>query len=163
MTLKATPPETDRAKAERLEIYKLLVEMSDRVSQRRQSANSFYLSVNTLLVGGSAYLGTLQPRPLNVIVISVAGIAICAVWVINILSYKTLNQAKFKVINDLEQRLVEQPFHQEWGHLDPDLDGERHRPFHQVERVVPWVFMAVYLVQSLAVVPWNKLNLMVCG
>jgi hypothetical protein len=153
------PPE----RGERLEIYKLLVEMSDRVSQRRQSANSFYLSVNTLLVGGSAYLGTLRPGPMNVIVISVAGIAICAVWIINILSYKTLNQAKFKVINALESKLVEQPFHDEWAHLDPNLDGERHRPFHQVERVVPWVFMCVYVAQGAAVASWDKVRLPCLG
>ena len=29
-----------------LEIYMMLVEMADRVSERRQSANAFYLSVN---------------------------------------------------------------------------------------------------------------------
>lgn len=136
--------------------------MSDRVSQRRQSANSFYLSVNTLLVGGSAYLGTLQPRPFNIIVVSVAGIAICAVWIINILSYKTLNEAKFKVINDIETRLIERPFHDEWDHLDPERDGKRHRPFHQVERIVPWVFMAVYAVQALAVLPWGRMRLPIC-
>jgi hypothetical protein len=140
---------------ERLEIYKLLVEMADRVSQRRQAANSFYLSVNTLLVGGAAYLGTLQPSARNVIVISIAGIAICALWMMNIISYKTLNDAKFGVINDMELKLAEQPFHAEWTLLDPDQDGNRHRPFHKVEGIVPWIFIAVYSVQTLAAVPWG--------
>ena len=154
--------EAQAAKNERLEMYKLLVEMADRVSQRRQAANSFYLSVNTLLVGGSAYLGTLQPNLLNVIVISVAGIAICALWVMNIVSYKTLNEAKFGVINDIETRMVEQPFHDEWSRLDPDQDGKRHRPFHKVEGVIPWVFIAVYAVQVLATIPWGRLLAMFC-
>jgi hypothetical protein len=158
------PParEAQAARSERLEVYKLLVEMADRVSQRRQAANSFYLSVNTLLVGGSAYLGTLEPNPLNIIVISVAGIAICALWVMNIISYKTLNEAKFGVINDVETRMVEQPFHDEWNRLDPDQDGKRHRPFHKVEGMIPWIFMAVYTVQVLATIPWPRLFTLPC-
>lgn len=148
-----TDPTTPVDRLERLEIYKLLVEMADRVSQRRQGANSFYLSVNTLLVGGSAYLGTLQPSARSIIVVSIAGIAICALWIRNIKSYKTLNDAKFEVINDIETRLVERPFHLEWSKLDPDADGKRHMPFHRVEGVVPWVFIVVYAIQLGTLVP----------
>lgn len=150
------------ASAERLEIYKLLVEMADRVSQRRQAANSFYLSVNTLLVGGSAYLGTLKPSAWNILVISIAGLAISALWIMNIVSYKTLNAAKFEVIHDVEQGFAVQPFADEWTKLDPDGDGKRHRPFHKVEGVVPWVFIAVYAAQALAVVPWSTIAALLC-
>lgn len=132
--------------------------MADRVSQRRQTANSFYLSVNTLLVGGSAYLGTLEPSTRSMLVITIAGVAICALWFQNIQSYKTLNDAKFGVINDIETRLAEQPFHDEWKLLDPDMDGIRHKPFHKVEGVVPWVFALVYLTQALALVPWRRVG-----
>lgn len=158
---KSSKAQHDEQPGERLEIYKLLVEMADRVSQRRQAANNFYLSVNTFLVGGSAYLKTLDPSPVTVAIVTVAGLAICALWYQNIQSYRTLNGAKFNVINDIETRLVEQPFHEEWKELDPDNDGERHKPFHQVEGVVPWVFAAVYLALALSIVPWNRLN--ICG
>jgi hypothetical protein len=137
--------------------------MADRVSQRRQAANSFYLSVNTLLVGGSAYLGTLAPKSQNIILISIAGVAICVLWVMNIKSYKTLNGAKFLVINDIELRLLEKPFHREWENLDPKNSGERHRPFHTVEVIVPWVFVALYGVQLLFAVPWSSLRRWMCG
>lgn len=159
------PPKPNPAVGtERLEIYKLLVEMADRVSQRRQAANSFYLSVNTLLVGGSAYLGTLKPAAWNVIVISVAGLAISALWIMNIVSYKTLNGAKFGVITDIEKDLPIQPFADEWARLDPEGDGKRHRPFHKVEGVVPWVFIAVYASQALAMVPWRRIgSALFCG
>jgi hypothetical protein len=146
---------------ERLEIYKMSVEMADRVSQRRQAANNFYLSVNTFLVGGSAFLKTLTPSVVTLAIVTVAGLAICALWYQNIQSYKTLNGAKFDVINDIETRLAEQPFHAEWRKLDPDNDGERHKPFHRVEGVVPWIFAAVYAAQGLTLVPWHRLGL--CG
>lgn len=155
---KATGNSAQEAESrERLEIYKLLVEMADRVSQRRQAANNFYLSVNTALVGGSAYLRTLAPNDLTIFVLSLAGVCICALWAQNIRSYQTLNDAKFAVINELESRLPEQAFTNEWQELDPDGDGKRHKPFHKVEGVVPWVFVAVYFVQATALLPWMQI------
>ena len=148
---------------ERLELYKLLVEMADRVSQRRQAANSFYLSVNTLLVGSSAYLGAIEPDAMGIPVMPIAGMAICALWIMNITSYKTLNEAKFFVINAIEEKFIEQPFHDEWKKLDPDQDGKRHRPFHKVEGVVPWVFIAVYLIQASMLIPWRQLGDSICA
>lgn len=148
---------------ERLELYKLLVEMADRVSQRRQAANSFYLSVNTLLVGSSAYLGAIESDAMDIPVMPIAGMAICALWIMNITSYKTLNEAKFFVINAIEEKFVERPFHDEWKKLDPDQDGKRHRPFHKVEGVVPWVFIAVYLVQASKLIPWRQLGNSICA
>ena len=135
----------------RLELYKLMVEMADRVSQRRQAANSFYLSVNTLVASGSAYLRTLSPTQTNALTICIAGLAICALWVRNIGSYKTLNEAKFEVINELELTLPYKPFTLEWSKLDPNKDGIRHRPFHSVEVAVPWVFIVLYIFQAMSI------------
>src|SRR5262245_55924646 len=116
--------------------YALMVEMADRVSQRRQSANSFYLSVNTALVSGSAYLAATAISP-ELGVLGVAGVTICVLWIRNIVSYKTLNAAKFEVIHELERQLPVQPFTREWELLDPDGTGARHKPFHKTEVLVP--------------------------
>ena len=45
-----------------VEIYKMLVDKADNVSQRRQNCNNFYLSVNTALVGASAYISAAAHR-----------------------------------------------------------------------------------------------------
>jgi hypothetical protein len=134
-----------------LEIFKLLVEMADRVSQRRQAANSFYLSVNTGIVGASAYLDTLRPEWANGCAISVAGLLVCVVWYWNIASYKTLNSAKWEVINDLEQSLPAQPFQSEWSRLAPGGGARKHTPFHKVERLVPVIFGVVHITQAVPV------------
>lgn len=144
-------------RAERLEQYKIMVEMADRVSQRRQAANSFYLSVNTLLVGGSAYLGTTTSSLRTTLLVSIAGILVCVYWSRSILSYKTLNTAKFAVINDMELSLAEQPFSDEWKKLDPDGDGRKHNSFYETEKLVPRVFFGIYVVQILAATPWQSL------
>jgi len=144
-----------------LKIYALLVEMADRVSQRRQAANSFYLSVNTAVIGGSAYL-TSTTTSKGLWVLGVAGIAICFLWVRNIVSYKTLNAAKFIVIQDLEKKLPVQPYTDEWAHLDPNKTGTRHRAFHSTETLVPFVFMAVHGVQTAYNIPWQWLLHFIC-
>ena len=54
--LKAATPSPEHA----LEQYKLYVEMADRISARRQTANSFFLSVNTAIVALLGYLRTVQ-------------------------------------------------------------------------------------------------------
>lgn len=128
-------------RAERLELYKLMVEMADRVSQRRQVANSFYLSINTLLVGGSAYLGATTASTRTTLLVSLAGVMVCIYWIRAIESYKTLNTAKFSIINEIEDGLVIKPFTDEWAKLDPNGDGKRHKPFHETERFVPRVFV----------------------
>lgn len=147
---------------QRIEIFKLLVEMADRVSQRRQAANSFYLTVNTAIVGATAYLATLNPHWLSSGVISIAGLMVCVVWGWNIMSYKTLNSAKWQVITDFEKSLPAQPFRDEWAKLDPARTGTRHTPFHRVEILVPWIFGGVHLVQGLATIPWGPLRQVIC-
>ena len=140
--------------------------MADRVSQRRQAANNFYLSVNTLLVGGTALVDRLGLGSWNGIIVALAGVAICSLWMRSIGSYASLNDGKFTVITQMEAKLPVQPFTCEWDVLHPK-DGrtptgekrKKHRPFHAVEVVVPWVFMLLYAVQIVANVPWSKLLL----
>lgn len=136
-----------------LEIYKLLVEMADRVSQRRQSANSFYLTVNTAIIGATAYVSRDTEGP-NTWAISLAGVAICILWIRAVLSYKSLNSAKFKVITDLEGRLPVAAYKDEWEFLK-GANGKRHTPFHKTEVLVPFVFISVHSVQFATKLPWE--------
>lgn len=138
-----------------LEIYKMLVEMADRVSQRRQSANSFYLTVNTAIIGGAAYLSQSQFGHVDTLAVSTAGVAICFLWVRAVVSYKSLNAAKFEVITALEDRLPISPYKDEWSILDVDGAGQKHKPFHKTEMLVPIVFGLVHAAQFLAQVPWQ--------
>jgi hypothetical protein len=135
----------------------MLVEMADRVSQRRQSANSFFLTVNTAIIGGAAYLSQPAFGHIGTWAVSAAGIAICFLWVRPVVSYKTLNAAKFEVITALEKRLPVSPYKDEWTILDVDGDGKRHKPFHKTEVLVPIVLICVHIAQLLAVVPWHAI------
>ncbi len=127
--------------------------MADRVSQRRQSANSFYLTVNTAIIGATAYVAR-EAEEANTWAISLAGIAICILWIRAVLSYKSLNSAKFAVITKLEQQLPVSAYSDEWQFLT-GVDGSRHTPFHKIEVLVPFVFIFVHLVQFAIELPWE--------
>ena len=141
-----------------LEIYKIYVEMADRISTRRQSANSFFLSINTALVAliGYVQLGqkTGQSTGFHWIV-SLAGMAICYTWYRLIKSYKDLNSGKFKVIHEIERRLPISPYDAEWEALGRGKDAKLYLPFTKIEMAVPWIFFSLHSVVLLRVIPWG--------
>jgi hypothetical protein len=142
-----------------IEIYKMLVDKADKVSERRQSANNFFLSVNTALIGASAYISSMsQQSQARVLAIAAAGTLVCLVWMRNIQSYKDLNSGKFAVINEIEKLLPIAPYTAEWDYLERGDNNKRYRPFHAVEIYVPAVFIVVHTLQFLWNVPWTWLG-----
>jgi len=119
-----------------LDLYKLAVEMADRISARRGVANTFFLTVNT---GLAALLGGNELRWY----VAGAGIVLCAAWWALLKSYRDLNRAKFGVILVMEQQLPAQPFGDEWN----QLKKTRYRELGQVERFVPVLFALVYVAE----------------
>src|SRR5438034_3768921 len=74
--------------------YKLYVEMADRISSRRQTANSYFLNINTGLLGFAGYVGTRDTSGYLWLVAS-AGIALSYLWYRLVPSYRDLNTATF--------------------------------------------------------------------
>jgi len=132
------------------ELYKLAVEMADRISARRATSNSFFLAVQTAFV---AALGLAAPSLAGApwwtnVTISVAGVALSISWWLQLRSYRDLNRAKFKVINSMEAGLPHRMFSDEWEYLKNDPVPSwraRYAELGAVERFVPWVFVALYV------------------
>jgi hypothetical protein len=137
-----------------LELYKLAVEMADRISARRGVANSFFLTANTGVV---ALLGTQDVRWY----LAAAGIVFSVTWWALLKSYRELNSAKFEIILAMEQRLPVRVYGDEWDRLRsepvrPCLRRDRlrswlaqYRELGRVERVMPWIFALIYLAEIL--------------
>lgn len=133
-----------------IELYKLAVEMADRVSARRATSNSFFLTVQTAFVA-VAGLATpaLAERPWwTSLTISIAGLALSVSWWLQLRSYRDLNRAKFDVINSIETTLPIKIFSDEWASLKKDPVPRwrgRYAELGTIERVVPWVFAVLYI------------------
>lgn len=145
-----------------LELYKLAVEMADRVSARRATANGFFLTINTGLV---ALVGGTNVRWY----VAAAGIVFSAAWWLLLKSYRKLNAAKFAVILEMEQGLSNRVFASEQRHYTAgagDAQGvgsgikttrrarfgawaRKYRELGEVERIVPAVFGLIYVAELL--------------
>lgn len=133
-------------RAHTLEIYKLYVEMADRISARRQSANSWMLAVNTAIVAAAGYvrLAPEQAPLLFYLLVSIAGMVICYMWYRLIRSYRGMNTGKFAVIHEIEQTLPLAVYDEEWRALGEGKDPTKYLPFTVVEARIPWVFFALH-------------------
>ena len=143
-----------------LEIYKIYVEMADRISERREKANSFFLAVNTALIAllakdafGEA--SAAAEGPLEFFVPVAAGI-LCYLWYRIIRSYRDLNSAKFKVVHAIERELPLRPYDAEWESVGRGENPQLYLPFTQVELVVPWLFMILHALLAALAVQWPK-------
>lgn len=99
--------------------YKLYVEMADRVSERRSTANTFFLTANTLLVaifGAIVGKDALSSNSIKIwfLLFAVSGLAFSVAWFCIVKSYRQLNSGKFKVIHDIEKNLPLSPYKAEW-------------------------------------------------
>lgn len=132
-----------------LEQYKIYVEMADRISSRRQSANNFFLTINTTLItllGLVRYLSGNTDSILHIWTIAVAlvGIGISYLWYRSIRSYKDMNTGKFRVIHAIEKHLPLQIYSAEWISLGEGKDKKLYLPFTHIETKIPWLFIMLY-------------------
>ena len=128
-----------------LEQYKLAVDMADRLGGRRQSANAFFLSVVSALtvVGGLEIVSEQFWR----YVVSVITMIVCFMWWWMLDSYRSIAEAKFKVIHEIERALPFAMFADEEQHYK---SSKRYKPLSRIEQAVPMLFLAVNLVGAVA-------------
>lgn len=139
-----------------LEEYRLYVEMADKVSDRRQGANSYFLTVHTAAL---AVVGVFAAQDAQQFLwlLGIAGMVLAFLWYRLVASYRDLNTAKFKVIHELEQLLPVQPYAREWILVGEGRDPTKYRPISHVEVGVPWIFLLLHGTVVLRTVPWERL------
>ena len=153
-------------RAHLLEQYKLYVEMADRISERREKSNSFFLTVNTALVALLAKdafgAAPASPRFLEILV-PLAAVLLCYLWYRIVRSYRDLNSAKFKVVHEIESRLPIRPYDAEWEAVGRGKNPKLYLPFSHIEIAVPWLFLCFHTVLALSAVPWPRLGAAFCA
>ncbi len=129
--------------------YRLLVETSEALVTRRQGVNTFFLSVNSLVLAAAGLLlrdGALTDlESFALICLGFGGCVLCFVWRRLISSFRQLSKGKFDVIHALEQRLPARMFTAEWAALGRGKDPKKYRPFTGTEAKTPLVFGGLHL------------------
>ena len=132
-----------------IEQYKLYVELADRISDRRERTNRFYISLLSVLLAllsivvGRNILDGFQT--IVFVTIGILGLGLCILWNINIRSYRQLNSGKFKVIHEMEQNLPFSCYNREWEILGKGEEAKAYLQLTRVEQYVPIILAVPYL------------------
>ncbi|MCT4639172.1 MAG: hypothetical protein N4A72_15820 [Bacteroidales bacterium] len=133
-----------------IEQYKLYVEMSDRISARRNLANVFFLTLNSMAITVIGFIvdKAVQLTPSWFICFPLLGVIIlCIVWWWLLRSYRNLNSAKYYVIGLLEKKLPSSPYWSaEWKRLGEGKVIKKYLPLTVIECYVPFIFLFLYLI-----------------
>lgn len=142
-----------------LEQYKLYLQLLDKIGDRRQSANSFFLSINTGLCALMGYMFSKEaPAELHVLlwVMPLPGILVSYFWFRLVRSYRYLNAAKFRVVMAIEERLPLAPYAAEWVALQNESGAHRYIPLTNLEVWIPRCFISLYVAVLFLQIPWRE-------
>jgi hypothetical protein len=120
--------------------YELMVNSSLQVTVWRQGANNFFLAVNSALLAFATYLYSISV--ITGILIGIVGVAITILWYSTIGYYRSLNKAKFLVIQEIEKQLPVTMFKNEEDHFST----EKRKIATSIESKIPILFAISYIV-----------------
>lgn len=131
------------------EQYKMAVASAETTSNRRADSNKFFLSINSIIVGGILFINEkvehIDPR--SVLLVAVFGIVVCLIWLLSITDYKKLNSAKFQIIHDIEKDLPVKFYTKEWKLLNKQKHWyAKYKTLSKLELFLPITFIVLYIV-----------------
>ena len=117
--------------------WQTCVEMANSISQRRDTLNNLFVTLNMAILTAISIIWDLKS-----LIISLLGVLLCFAWIFLLRNFRILNSEKFKVINDIENKLPEKPFIKEWELLKDRkyIDGTI------LEYFIPSIFIVSYIV-----------------
>lgn len=127
------------------EQYKLFVEMSNALSERRDKTNKFYVTLMSLLLTVFSIITSITNELLLFIIPLGIMILFSKVWMENIDSYSTLNQGKFDVINEIENQLPSKGFTIEWELMEL----YEYTELTKVEKYVPSIIFYLSIIAAI--------------
>lgn len=118
--------------------WQTCVEMANSVSQRRDTMNNIFVTLNLAII--TAVSITWDVKSLFILI---AGIVVSVIWLFFIRNYKMLNTEKFNVINDIEKKLPVKPFNDEWNKLK---NNKKYKDSTKLEKTLPIMFIVLYII-----------------
>lgn len=123
--------------------WQTCVEMANAVSERRDSVNNLFVTLNSGIITAISFIWEEKTLPLIL-----AGILSCVVWFLYIITLKRLNAAKFRVINNIEKLLPIAAFDDEWQDLKENKNKSIFNKYiecTQLEIWLPILFSIIYI------------------
>ena len=158
-------PYTDTEKQLLLEQYRIMIDTSEKLMERRQETVNLYTTLCTTLIafiGASFAFGNLSICAAITFVSGLMLLVLCRNWRISLVAYDLNNYGKFEVINTLEEILPAEIFKCEYRY------NKRNgiQSFSAREKVLPTIFavlggilMAFSLVVALVLL-LNKIGIL---
>lgn len=146
------------------DLYKIMIESSEQLIERRQSMNAFFITAIgglSAVAGALIKFGTVKSPTTSFLFLSsfgIIGLLLCNSWRNLIDNYGKLNTAKFRVILRLEQSLSAQIFSAEWTALGKGSRPRKYRSFTATENAVPLWFAILLFCLILIASVWR-----ICG
>ena len=140
-----------------LEIYKIQIQSTDGISNRRATLTRYYLIVLSALVFGLYKLAenpnTISEELLDLIgvkeivaIIAIIGMLVSWVWIIQIDKYVQLNSRKFNALKDLEKKLQYQFYDQTLSYLDEKNRNKSYQRRAYYHFNLPAIFFLLFSV-----------------
>ena len=142
-----------------IEVYKAYLLSLDKVGDRRQAANSFFLSINAALCAFMGYMFAKDVPghlPLLLWIIPFTGLLVSYFWFRLVRAYRYLNAAKFRVVEAMEEQLPVAPFAAEWIALLKESGARKYVPLTNLEVWIPRFFMFLYGAIVFLLIPWRE-------
>ena len=146
------------SKEDALELYKLMIDSSESLMQRRQRVNVFFI---TAIAGLFTIAGILENMSENITVlvgVLIICLLLCYSWENLIENYGKLNKAKFDVILKLEEAFQAKIFTAEWIALGKGLRHKKYKSFTSTERNVPQYFRILIIALLFMIIVYPYLS-----
>lgn len=117
--------------------WQICVEMANAVSERRDTMNNLFVTLNLAVVAAISFMWDTKT-----VALLVSGIIVCVVWILFIRNFRELNRTKFEVINRIEQHLPVPAFSDEWQSLKK---SKKYIEGTKLEKSMPIAFCVLYI------------------
>ncbi len=130
------------------EQYRLFLQTSEALVTRRQTVNSFYITVNSAFVAlFSTMFGLaidIRFKLILVAILASVGIVLATSWIRILQSYGQLNASKMIIVRNIEKHLPASLYDAEWKALSDRLNKKKYVSFTNSEKRLPFVFIGIY-------------------
>ena len=144
-----------------MEQYKMFVQTSEDLVKRKQSVNSFYITLNSIILSAIITVlcatndlpmlwGKVNFSFLLTLFTGFIGVVVCFSWISLLNSYADLNASKMDIIQCIEERMALNLYSTEWTILSSRLANRRYKSFSKKERFVAYLFGVLYVLTIIA-------------